>query len=191
MFGIGKLGDGEYFDSLARQFKKGGPQGNRVALVKLDTGDYQRKQWIEFLRTEHLPNIRARIILSLREKDSRLNEIFLGKCEKSIRDKAQKFAQDEMRNNPPLTLVDKRLVTLESLSEEWKKFLRTECMETIEKQVAKIIFNDLPQDFQTTIDKLAEEEILKRADREVRDQVIEQATAASRAAIILNGGLSE
>lgn len=186
MFGIGHLGNGRYYDSLSAQFGMGGSKGNPEGVASLNNNEgYHERQWITYLKTEHLPAIRKKIILKLYENNPQIKEFMNVCCEDRLKEKAKKLAENEISNNPPSNLVDKQFMTWEHQIETWETFLRTFGMDKIKEEVSETLYNNLPADLKLIVDNSVEDSINERARKEVRDERVSEAITASRAAVLV------
>jgi len=185
MFGIGKDPDGRYYDSLAPQFSKGGPKGNSDALRQIETQEYFQEQWVKFLKAQHVDAIRAQILVKFN------SPIVIEMLDKATRDlideKAELITERSLAENPPVNIVDRKIMTKERVKDEWVRFLSSPDMfEDVKLEAAEKVYYWLGETLKKDIDLIVEEDILRRAKEKAERSAIERATAASRAAVLTN-----
>lgn len=191
MFGIGKNPDGTYYDSLAPQLSSGGPKGNPEGIAKICTPEYFRKQWIDFINAQFLPDIRKKVLLGMIAENPTLKSLVDSRTEVKISQKAQELVEKEIAQGPPIALIDQQLRTPEYILNEWMTFMHSEfCLPSIWGEVCGEIYDELPEEIKILTDEKVQEEVYARAERQAKIAEIEQHTAASRAAVLLNGGLA-
>jgi len=178
-----KIGSGRYVDVISQQFSQGGPRGNKEAEAKIDTPEFRISQWVKYIKTLGVNDIRTEVIVKMAEDDPVLKQRIDDLSLELISKKAERIATNVLAEEPLQTLVEQRINTHDFQVQQWTRFLQEEQMEEINKEAAASIYgSDPPLDIR--IDELTEESIYSKAKEKASRTEVTQQIEASRAAIL-------